>query len=130
MKYCRITIAAFLLLLAAQSYKSNAKTVNNEIANTAYTQNRVSYNRYSLREIVYEQLLEMAQIPNAPDVYYFENTRMIDCFYILGLDSINAVEFHRWLEDEFYVSIHSSEFYELMGETLTVFCEYLLTKIY
>ena len=127
MKIKRITIAAFILALAVQSFDVNAKTVTNRyetVEQVAST--RVGY--YWIMDKVIDRLLDVSGADYFPETAY-DGPRMIDIFYDLNLDSLDAYELLIWTEEEFDISISDEKFYQLMREPLVYYCQYIYSQL-
>ena len=127
MKIKRITIAAFILALAVQSFDVNAKDVTNRyetVEQVAST--RVGY--YWIMDKVIDRLLDVSGADYFPETAY-DGPRMIDIFYDLNLDSLDAFDFLIWTEQEFDISIADAKFYQLMREPLVYYCQYIYSRL-
>ena len=135
MRIKRITIASYLLALTISALGANStkQSVPGEIQ--MYSSDLCgissSYSLIEIRELILDKLFEMSD-PDTASYYadeILDSTSILDCFLILGLDSFNALEFTFWLEDEFGIEMQLHEFYQRMGYSLEVFCQYIQTSI-
>lgn len=127
MKIKRITIAAFILAMAVQSFDANSKTVTNRyetVEQVAST--RVGY--YWIQDKVVYKLLDMAGADYFPEIAY-DGPRMFEIFQNLNLDSLDAFDFLIWTEQEFDISIADEKFYQLMREPLVYYCQYIYSQL-
>lgn len=132
MKVKRITIAAFIFALSVSAVSVNAEAKNSEM--DTYSVCRLTGTRdvfyRDFVESVVDHLIEMSGIPlNQIGDFNFEINTVYDCFVFLGLDSLNAVEFIMWLEDEYAIEMPVTAFSEFLYSPLGSFCQYVFTLI-
>lgn len=129
MKIKRITIAAFILALAVQSFDVNAKTVTNRYEETEQVASTlIGYNYYGVMDKVIYILQDLSGADYFPEVA-FDGPRMIDIFEDLNLDSLDAFEFLIRTEKEFAISIDDEKFCQLMREPLVYYCQYIYSQL-
>jgi len=133
MKIKRITVSAFILALSVSALTVSAEAKNTKVDASSIclstsTRNGGFYDMFV--QSVVDKLIDMSGL-TMYDIgdYNFEINSVYDCFVYLGLDSIDAVDFVMWLEDEYEIQMSLYTFYQHTQSPLGSFCQYLITLL-